>query len=266
MVRPFDQSQGRPFGLTKRCAASEQQLAHPAVEQGPYHLGDRFDAQVESLVDLSGRLAREAADAADRTVLVAGSLPPLFGSYEPDNFDADAAPALLQRIVDALAPHVDVLLMETMSSLAEIEVTAEAARRHEVPLWIAATLSDGTRGGTSVLRSGESVADAALLTVEVGADALLFNCSEPEVMEAAIVEARAALPPDVSVGAYANAFVEKPEEYDANGVVLDHRADLDGGGYTEFVERWLGAGASIVGGCCGIMPAHIALLDELRRP
>ena len=47
----------------------------------PYHLGD--DAIAErgaELTALAGRLAREAADGADRPVLVAGSLPPLFGS------------------------------------------------------------------------------------------------------------------------------------------------------------------------------------------
>lgn len=230
----------------------------------PYHLGaDAFDERAEDLVDRAGRLARDAADGAGRTVRVAGSLPPLFGSYEPDQFDEGAAPALLDRIADALAPHVDVFLAETQSILAEVRASASAAARHDVPLWLSVTLADGTEG-PSVLRSGESVTSAAQLAAELGADALLFNCSEPEVMEAAIVEARSVLPEAVAVGAYANAFEEKEGGYAANGVILDHRPELNDGGYTDFVERWLDAGASIVGGCCGIMPEHIALLDELR--
>jgi S-methylmethionine-dependent homocysteine/selenocysteine methylase len=42
------------------------------------------------------------------------------------------------------------------------------------------------------------------------------------------------------------------------------RHDLDSGGYSRFVERWLDTGAEIVGGCCGIMPRHIAELHALR--
>jgi S-methylmethionine-dependent homocysteine/selenocysteine methylase len=230
----------------------------------PYHLGpDRFDERVDELVDLAGRLARRAADEADHPVRVAGSLPPLFGSYEPEQFDPHAAPALLHRIAAALAPHVDVFLTETHSLLAEVRASAAAAAGYGLPLWIGVTLADGTTG-PSMLRSGESVTDAARVAEELGAEALLFNCSEPEVMEPAIVEARSVLPDAIAVGAYANAFEEKEDEYAANDVILDHRPELDDGGYTEFVERWLDAGTEIVGGCCGIMPEHIGRLHALR--
>ena len=54
----------------------------------PFHIGDaKFRAEGQKLADLAGRLAREAADSAKHKVLVAGSLPPLFGSYRPDLFD-----------------------------------------------------------------------------------------------------------------------------------------------------------------------------------
>jgi len=59
----------------------------------PFHIGEeRFARDGARLVDLCGRLARRAADAAGRPVKVAGSLPPIFGSYRPDLFDAAAAP------------------------------------------------------------------------------------------------------------------------------------------------------------------------------
>ena len=58
----------------------------------PFHLGDeRFAARGLELAELSGRLARQGADAAPSPVQVAGSLPPLFGSYRPDLFDAPPA-------------------------------------------------------------------------------------------------------------------------------------------------------------------------------
>lgn len=230
----------------------------------PFHLGDeRFDARVEELVGLAGELARRAADGANRPVRVAGSVPPLFGSYEPDQFDPVRAPALLDRIAAALAPHVDLFLTETQSILAEARASATACAAFGKPLWMGVTLADRP-DEPPAMRSGEPVAAAAEVAIEFQAEALLFNCSEPEVMEAAIVEARRVLPASIAVGVYANAFEDKPENYSSNGNILDHRADLEHGGYTTFVERWLDAGAEIIGGCCGIMPHHIADLDELR--
>jgi S-methylmethionine-dependent homocysteine/selenocysteine methylase len=231
----------------------------------PYHLGpERFDEQGEELTALAGRLTRDVADGAGRPVRVAGSIPPLFGSYEPASFDPELAPAPLARIAAALAPHVDVFLAETQSCLAEVEASVRAAAPHGRPVWASVTLTDLPPGDRELLRSGETVTDAAALVERLGAEGLLFNCSEPERMEGAVREARQVLPATVTVGAYANAFERKPEVYSANGVILDHRADLDGGGYTRFVERWLDAGADLVGGCCGIMPRHIAELAALR--
>lgn len=88
----------------------------------PFHIGEeRFQKDGASLIALSGRLAREAADASGRDVLVAGSLPPIFGSYEPQNFDATRVQDYLKVLVDNLAPSVDVWLGETLSLIAEGE-------------------------------------------------------------------------------------------------------------------------------------------------
>ncbi|MCY1518797.1 Homocysteine S-methyltransferase [compost metagenome] len=64
----------------------------------PFHIGEeRFRAEGRRLIALAGSLARIAADSAgDRKVLVAGSLPPIFGSYEPQLFRPE-------RVQDILA-------------------------------------------------------------------------------------------------------------------------------------------------------------------
>jgi len=231
----------------------------------PFHLGDEgFDAAGDELVDRSGRLARQVADGADG-VRVAGSIPPLFGSYEPDRFDPERAPALLARIAGALTPHVDLFVAETQSSVAEARASLAAAAPFGKPMWVSATLEDG--GGpagvaawaeAARLRSGESVAELCAAAEAADVAAVLFNCSQPEVMAEAVRQARAALPATIAVGAYANAFDDKPEEYAANEVVLGHRDDIDDGGFVEFVQAWIAAGATLVGGCCGVMPRHIA--------
>ena len=80
-------------------------------------------------------------------------------------------------------------------------------------------------------------------------------------MADAVMAARAAC--DLAIGVYANAFPPQPEEAEANAVLLDIRADLDPAGYAGFARVWRDAGATIIGGCCGIGPEHIA---ELRVP
>lgn len=234
----------------------------------PFHLGEeRFAAEGRRLAALAGELARQAADAAGKgRVRVAGSLPPLFGSYRPDLFDADRAPALLAVLIEALSPYVDLWLGETLGSIAEAEAVRRALPDDGKPLWISFTLKDEDPDpARPCLRSGEPVEEAVAASFELGAAAQLFNCSQPEVMSAAIGAARRALGKagrDLPIGVYANAFPPQDEEAEANSGLSPIRSDLDPPGYLAFVEDWVARGATLVGGCCGIGPEHIA---ELRR-
>ncbi len=110
------------------------------------------------------------------------------------------------------------------------------------------------------LRSGGPVAEAVRAAARLGTAAILFNCSQPEVMAPAIEAARAALGADIPLGAYANAFAPKNENTQANEEVSDLRTDLNPSGYLGFARDWATSGATIIGGCCGIEPEHIAAL------
>jgi S-methylmethionine-dependent homocysteine/selenocysteine methylase len=228
----------------------------------PFHIGeDRFAACGANLAALAGSLARAVADAAPRAVAVAGSLPPVCGSYRPDLVDIIRARPFLAVLIEALAPFVDHWQAETLSSLSEADLVAELTAPTGKPLWLSFTLDDTHPGAVARLRSGESVTDAARLAQRAGATAILFNCSQPEVMADAVRAARAAC--DLPIGVYANAFPPQPEEAEANAVLLDIRADLDPAGYAGFAAAWKQAGATILGGCCGIGPEHIAALRVL---
>lgn len=242
----------------------------------PYHLGDeRFDADGPALIELSGQLARQAADAADRPVRVGGSLPPLFGSYEPDQFDADRAPGIYALIVQQLDPYVDVWVTETLSLIAELDVIVEAIQQYGSgqPIWAAFALPDAYDGEIT-LRSGDTIDDIVEAVSEhrssseagSGApiEAVLFNCSLPEQMTpaiAALADKISAAGLDVRIGGYANGFPDaRQPEYAANEVLFDRRTDLDAGSYSDVVADWISAGATIVGGCCDIYPEDIAAL------
>jgi S-methylmethionine-dependent homocysteine/selenocysteine methylase len=225
----------------------------------PFHIGeDRFAAQGPALAALAGQCARTVADVHD--VLVAGSLPPALGSYRADLFEADTARGIISVLIEGLRPYVDLWLAETLSTLDEARLVGELLAGDDRPLWISFTLNDE---GPAMLRSGESIEAAAVMAKQLGASALLFNCSAPEIMSDAVTGAKAALGGnDIRIGVYANGFAHNEEVVAANEALRTIRADLNPQNYLAFAQQWVAAGASIVGGCCGIGPEHIKALSK----
>jgi len=201
--------------------------------------------------------ARKALKAGGRpSVKLAGCLPPLVTSYRPDLVpDEDVCLATYRRSVATQEHAVDLFMCETMASLKEIRCATAAAVESGKPVWCGITVDDAD--GT-VLRSGESVTEAAQAAVDAGASALLINCSFPEAVTRALETiGRISIP----TGGYANAFTSILD-LQPGGTVnrLEARTDLDPEAYAAHVERWVQLGATIVGGCCEVGPAHIALL------
>ncbi|MGK0272945.1 MAG: S-methylmethionine-dependent homocysteine/selenocysteine methylase [Cocleimonas sp.] len=191
-------------------------------------------------------------------VKIAGCLPPLVASYH-----ADVAPeyeTMLEsyaRIVAIQAPHVDVFLCETMSSIAEAKAALVAAKESGLPVWVSLTLEDNDKG---LLRSGESLEDAIVMLNEFEANAKLLNCSKPEAIASSWSKMKSE---DGLTGAYANGFTSI-ESLKPGGVVtsMESRSDLDPASYAEFALQWANDGAGLIGGCCEVGPAHIKALAE----
>ena len=235
----------------------------------PFHIGaERFDARGRELIALAARLAREAADAADRDVKVAGAIPPLFGSYNPASFDAAQASAILTPLIEAQAPDIDFWLIETVSSAEEGLFVTRALQKTGKPIWLSFTLDDDPAEGAVLLRDGQPLTEALAAIKDAEIEAVLFNCSRPETITPAIaVAAKALSGQDVQIGAYANTFaIEIETGHQANNIITPLRQSLSANTerYKEFAEKWIADGATIIGGCCGISPAHIAALTALR--
>ncbi|MFI8395014.1 homocysteine S-methyltransferase family protein [Pseudomonas sp. NPDC078863] len=232
----------------------------------PFHIGEaRFATEGQALAALAGELAQRAVLASGKSVRVAGSLPPLFGSYRPDLFEADRVSELLTPLVNGLAPHVDLWLAETQSSIVEARAIHAGLPKDGKPFWLSFTLKDEDTDEVPRLRSGEPVTEAAAVAAELGVATLLFNCSQPEVIGAAIDAARVTferLGVTINIGAYANAFPPQPKAATANDGLDPLRDDLDPPGYLHWALDWRQRGASHLGGCCGIGPEHIAVLAQ----
>ena len=187
--------------------------------------------------------------------LIAGSIGPLVASYRPETHPPHAeAVAKYAEVADLLAPHVDLILCETVASLAHARAILEGALPAGLPVWLSVTVSDSA-GHT--LRSGEPAGAAAQLAADMGADAILANCSAPEAMPAALA---AFAPAGLPFGAYANGFARITEAFlqDSPTVdALEARRDMGPAAYAAHVLSWVGMGATIVGGCCETGPDHI---------
>lgn len=199
-----------------------------------------------------------AARAAHGRGRIAGSLGPLVASYRPETLPPHAtATALYAEVAGILAPHCDLLIGETVASLAHARALIQGARAAApaLPLWLSVTVED--RDGTR-LRSGEPVAALAEFVPQV--DAILANCSAPEAMDQAVpILARLGKP----CGAYANGFQRITDDFLKDGATVDAlsaRPELTPDRYADFALGWVGMGATIVGGCCETGPAHIATL------
>jgi S-methylmethionine-dependent homocysteine/selenocysteine methylase len=240
-------------------AAGAQIVTTNSYAVVPFHIGaERFESDGARLAAAAGEIARAVAD--KKCIRVAGSLPPVLGSYRPDLFKKEAARALLSVLINGLSPYADMWLAETLSTLAEAELVAELLADDARPLWLSFTLKDE---GVPLLRSGETVEAAAMLATRLDADALLFNCSCPEVMEAAVRAARKILGDDgIAIGVYANGFAAKADDKVANEDLQHIRNDLGPVEYLAWAKRWVASGANMVGGCCGIGAEHIRVLAE----
>ena len=223
-----------------------------------------LEDQFEELNILACTLARQARQKSETSVLIAGSLPPLAGSYRPDLVGTlESAECLYREQAELLAPYVDLILCETMSSAVEGRAAALAACKTGRPVWVAWTLHDDQSGK---LRSGETIHEAVELLSDLPVSGFLVNCCAPESITLAmplLAEKGVAC-----FGGYANTFQAIPENWKLDGSKasdgsLNLRSDLDPKSYASHVARWLQAGATVVGGCCGTGPAHIAEIREL---
>jgi S-methylmethionine-dependent homocysteine/selenocysteine methylase len=252
----------------------------------PFHLGEkRYQTDGARLAGQAAAIAQAVCQDSDKPLLVAGSIPPPFGSYRPDLFIPEQAVAIVADLINAQDPYVDLWLVETISSLKEFAVIQSVLKDSTKACYYAFSLSDTARidddagnsdddagnNGQARLRSGETVRTATELVCKAGANAILFNCSVPEVMERAVIDAKQAIDHyskstgsiEIEIGVYANNFQPIKATHEANGMLQSTR-HLTADDYLAYAKRWAKNGATIIGGCCGIGPSHIRALANWK--
>jgi S-methylmethionine-dependent homocysteine/selenocysteine methylase len=154
----------------------------------------------------------------------------------------------------------DLVVLETVeeipdeAALGTIEMVCETG----LPVWI--SFRRGKQGMASVDGRIEPDADpqafprALERLREIGVDAVLVNCVPVDGLAETLEWLRPLTP--LPVGCY-------PNLGHSSGARWSFDEEIGPEQYAQLAESWVAAGARIIGGCCGVTPAHVAALRAL---
>jgi 5-methyltetrahydrofolate--homocysteine methyltransferase len=194
-------------------------------------------------------LVRKEVEAAGGRALVAGDIGPSGGILAPlgELEPAQAVEAFAEQAGGLIDGRVDVIWIETLSSLEEMQAAVDGVRRASKDIPIVATMTFDTRGRTMM---GVTPAQAVRELSTWGLAALGANCGNgPDEIVTVIQKMRAAAP-QATLVAKANAGVPKLE----NGRAVYGAGPEEMAAYATAVAD---SGARIIGACCGSTPRHL---------
>lgn len=226
---------------TNTFAANETELARYGAED-----------KVEEINRAGARLAKKAAG--DKA-FVAGAVGPLGPGLDPSQFlSREDRFSIYKRQISALYDGgVDLILLETISSLQDLRAALKAAKSvTDLPVMCQmAYLKDGRT------RMGISPAQSLAVCLENSVDVVGHNCGCGPYDSLAILEELAALT-DLPISVQPNAGL--PRFFGGRTVHLSDPAY-----FAELCEEFISAGANIVGGCCGTTPEYTKAVAERVR-
>jgi len=180
---------------------------------------------------------------------VLGSISPVEDCYEPARSPGEASRCEHRAVARTLAAAgCDILLCETFATETEVRVAMDEALDTGLPVWVSLTA-----GPFGSLLSPDEVGDIASRLARHGVQRLLVNCVAASRI-GPYVDAIANL--RKPIGVYANAG----HEHEGLGWGAPDRPSAIK--YAELAKTWVGAGATVVGGCCGTGPGHTRALAE----
>ena len=212
------------------------------------------DAPLADVIAAGVGLAREAAANAGGRRLVALDVGPTGRLLKPaGDFEFDAAyDAFAEQIRIGARAGADLIAIETMGDTYELKAAVLAAKENS-SLPVVATVALGEDGK---LLTGASPECVAAILEGLRVEALGFNCGlGPDRMLRFFKRLAAA----TSIPLVVKPNAGMPRIVDGRTVFTVGPEE-----FAKDVAALLEAGASIVGGCCGTTPAHIAAISRLK--
>ncbi len=206
--------------------------------------------RARELSRISAEIGREVADRTDRPVVVAGSVGPTGEIMMPMGTLTHAiAVEIFHEQAEGLKEGgADVLWLETISAPEEYKAAAEAFKLADMP-WCG-TMSFDTAGRTMM---GFTSADMAAMVEKLANPPLAYgaNCGVGAADLLRTVLGFVAQGSERPIIAKGNAGIPK---YHDGHIHYDGTPDL----MADYAVLARDAGATIIGGCCGTMPEHLA--------
>ncbi|MBN1668558.1 MAG: homocysteine S-methyltransferase family protein, partial [Anaerolineales bacterium] len=212
-----------------------------------------LEEQVTEINRAGVELARRVVAASFKQVLIAGDIGPLGVRLAPyGRVQLEQARAVFTEQIEALCQAgVDLLVMETFGDLYEIREAVRAARQFcDMPILASVTF---TRDDRTVL--GDTPAKVAHALVEAGADVIGANCSGGPAQLFRILKQMKQAEPGARLAVKPNAGW--PEQVGGR-VMYSAGPDYFG----DYARSFNDLGVSLVGGCCGTTPEHIARMRQ----
>ena len=211
-----------------------------------------LENQLREINIAGAKLAREAAGA---NVFVAGAVGPLdlrIEPYGPTSFD-EAKEMFKEQIAALLEGAVDLFVLETFSDLSEIQQAIRAVKEL-CDLPIVAQMTIATDGKTIFGADTELLAQRL---EQYGADVIGLNCGVgPTHILTALEKMRSVTTKKLS--AQPNAGL--PRDVQGRQFYMCSHEYM-----SKFAKRFIKAGATFIGGCCGTTPQHIKLISDSVR-
>ena len=205
----------------------------------------------------AARLVRQEVQAAGGRAIVAGDIGPSGGILAPlgELEPAQAVEAFAEQAGGLIEGGVDVIWIETLSSLEEMRAAVDGARRASMDIPIVATMTFDTRGRTMM---GVTPEQAVQQLSTWGLAAFGANCGNGPEEILAVIQKMCAAAPRATLVAKANAGVPKLE----NGRAVYGAGPDEMAAYATAVAD---AGARIIGGCCGSTARHLQAMASALK-
>ncbi len=212
-----------------------------------------YETRVREINRAGVQLARAAAGTG---VLVAGSVGPLGVRIEPlGKIAREEAQAAFREQIEVLAAEgVDLILLETFGYIDELHQAVLAAREAAPGLPIVAEVTIDEEG--IALDGAEPEVFGRRLT-DFGVDVLGCNCS---IGPAAMLDTVERLRRVTSLPLAAQPNAGMPRSVEGRNIYLCSPEYM-----ASYARKFVAAGVSLVGGCCGTTPEHIKAMKSALR-
>ena len=206
------------------------------------------EQETDQALITSTKLAKDAVSQSGKSVKVAASVGP-YGASLADGSEYKGNYGVTKTVLKdfhsrrlelLISTSPDYLALETMPDTFEVEILLELLKDCPIPFWISYSCRQGNQ--TNAGQSFQAAVDLAKDAMAVG-----INCTKPELITDLLRSTSSPKP-----------FIVYPNSgrvWDAKNKVWTGSGSA--GFSDQLISEWVGAGAQIIGGCCGIGASEI---------